>query len=151
MAKPTIRRSEEREFAFRMLYAAEFNTDSWELQIERLDEKSQQKSTEYVNRIAAVYKKHKSDIDTVIIDNLENWKIDRIAIIDKIILRMALTEIFYFNEIPPEVSINEAIELAKKYSTARSGKFINGILDAVYRKCKREKNPEIKKAGISTN
>jgi N utilization substance protein B len=61
-----------------------------------------------------------------------------VAIIDKVILRMAIAEIIYFDDIPPQVSINEAIELAKKYSTARSGKFINGILDAVYRKQKNK-------------
>ena len=72
------------------------------------------------------------------------------AIIDKVILRMAIAEIIHFEDIPPEVSINEAIELAKKYSTAGSGKFINGILDAIYRgnKKNREKN---NKEGISVD
>ena len=55
----------------------------------------------------------------------------RIALIDKILLRMAICEILYFPDIPPKVSINEAIEIAKEFSTAGSGKFINGILDAI--------------------
>lgn len=55
----------------------------------------------------------------------------RIALIDKILLRMAICELLYFPDIPPKVSINEAIEIAKEFSTAGSGKFINGILDAI--------------------
>lgn len=55
----------------------------------------------------------------------------RIALIDKILLRMAICELLYFTDIPPKVSINEAIEIAKIYSTAGSGKFINGILDTI--------------------
>jgi N utilization substance protein B len=62
-----------------------------------------------------------------------------------VILRLALVEFLYFTEIPPEVSINEAIELAKKYSTAASGKFVNGLLDALFKKLSAEKR--IKKTG----
>ena len=60
-----------------------------------------------------------------------NWEVDRIAILDRLVLRMAMCEFLYFEDIPPKVSIDEAIELAKKYSTENSGKFVNGILDAV--------------------
>ena len=84
--------------------------------------------------------KYKSNLDTLITEKLDNWELTRVAVIDKVILRLALAEILYFEEIPPQVSINEAIELAKKYSTDRSGKFINGILDAIYRERQEEKN-----------
>ncbi|MDZ7362845.1 MAG: transcription antitermination factor NusB [candidate division KSB1 bacterium] len=60
-----------------------------------------------------------------------NWEFNRIAIMDKLILRMALCEFVYFPDIPPKVTIDEAIEIAKKYSTEKSGRFVNGILDAV--------------------
>jgi len=68
-------------------------------------------------------------IDADIKSNLENWDFGRISIIDKIILRMGIVELRYFNEIPPKVIINEAIELGKKYSTEKSNIFINGILN----------------------
>ncbi len=68
-------------------------------------------------------------IDSDIKRNLENWDFGRISIIDKIILRMGIVELRYFNEIPPKVIINEAIELGKKYSTEKSNIFINGILN----------------------
>jgi len=132
-----VKRSEEREFAFKMLYAGEFNSDPWRMQVERLDEESKRMATSYVKQLSSIYHDHKDDFDKIIIDRLENWELRRVAVIDKVILRMALAEILYFERIPPEVSINEAIELAKKYSTEKSGKFINGILDAIYRKHKQ--------------
>jgi N utilization substance protein B len=70
-----------------------------------------------------------ADIDAKIVAYADNWEIDRIASVDKNILRVALYEIFYRDDIPTNVSIDEAIELAKKFSSEESGKFINGILD----------------------
>jgi len=70
-------------------------------------------------------------IDRQIIKILKNWKYDRISVIDKIVLRLGTCEILYFDDIPYQVSINEAIELGKKYGGSDSGRFINGVLDAV--------------------
>ncbi|NND72141.1 MAG: transcription antitermination factor NusB [Rhodothermales bacterium] len=71
-----------------------------------------------------------SEHDSLIAQHAQNWDVTRIALVDRLLLRIALTEILYFEDIPPKVTINEAIEVAKKYSTPRSGQFINGILDA---------------------
>jgi N utilization substance protein B len=73
-------------------------------------------------------------IDEKITSVLENWPYDRVAIIDKTVLRMGTCELCYFDDIPPQVTINEAIEIGKKYGGLESGKFINGILDAVKKK-----------------
>lgn len=73
----------------------------------------------------------RDEADELIVQHTENWEVSRIALIDRLLLRMAIVEILTFEDIPPKVSINEAIEVAKKFSTAKSGKFINGILDAV--------------------
>ncbi len=70
------------------------------------------------------------DADEIISHHAKNWEFSRIALLDRLLLRMAICEILAFEDIPPKVSINEAIEIAKKYSTAKSGQFINGILDA---------------------
>jgi len=70
------------------------------------------------------------ELDEVIERLAKNWELERIALIDKQILRMALTEILTFSDIPTKVTINEAIELAKMYSTEKSNVFINGLLDA---------------------
>ncbi len=73
-------------------------------------------------------------IDSNIMAVLENWEYDRISVIDRILLRIGTCEILYFDDIPAQVSINEAIELGKRYGGAESGRFINGVLDAIKRK-----------------
>ncbi len=71
------------------------------------------------------------EANEIIRSHAENWEFSRIALIDRLLLRMAICEMLSFPDIPPKVSINESIEIAKKFSTENSGKFINGILDAV--------------------
>ena len=61
-----------------------------------------------------------------------NWDISRMALIDRIIIKLALSEMFYFDEVPGKVSIVEAVEISKEYSTKDSSSFINGILDSIY-------------------
>lgn len=73
----------------------------------------------------------RQELDEVIERHLDNWDLGRVALVDRILLRVAICELLTFEDIPPKVSINEAIEVAKRYSTPKSGKFINGILDAV--------------------
>lgn len=79
-------------------------------------------------------------LDAEIEPKLKNWKLSRIALLDRIIMRMALAEWHFFQDIPEKVSIDEAVELAKKFSTAESGHFVNGILDAIF------KDPELRNA-----
>ena len=76
---------------------------------------------------------HRDAIDQLISTCSENWTLERMAIVDRNVLRMAAYEILYRKDIPPSVTINEAIELAKKFGTDESGAFVNGILDSVAR------------------
>jgi N utilization substance protein B len=76
---------------------------------------------------------HAEEIDTSAAAMAKNWSWERIARIDRLILRLALAEMLYIEEIPVRVSINEAIELAKSYSTDKSYAFVNGVLDGVVR------------------
>ncbi len=78
----------------------------------------------------------RNDLDDFIRTRSANWEFDRIAVVDKLILRMAICEFLHFWDIPPKVSIDEAIELSKIFSTSRSKGFINGILDAVLEELK---------------
>jgi N utilization substance protein B len=71
------------------------------------------------------------EADRIIERHAENWDLHRIAAVDRALLRMATTELLRREEIPPKVSVDEAIEIAKKYSTPRSGTFINGVIDAI--------------------
>jgi len=69
------------------------------------------------------------EIDSLLASVVENWKVERIAAMDRAILRLATFELNALPDVPPKVTINEAIDLAKKYSTAQSGAFVNGVLD----------------------
>jgi N utilization substance protein B len=74
---------------------------------------------------------HRSELDDVIKRHAENWDLPRIAAVDRNILRLAIYEMLHRQDIPPVVSINEAVDIAKRFSTNDSGKFVNGILDKV--------------------
>tara|TARA_R110000868_G_scaffold304437_17_gene565312 strand:+ start:45243 stop:45707 length:465 start_codon:yes stop_codon:yes gene_type:complete len=88
---------------------------------------------------------HETEFNELVTSQIQNWDINRLAMIDLIVLKMALCEFIYFEEIPTKVTINEAIEIVKKYSTAKSGRFVNGILDASL--LELNKNGKIKKTG----
>ena len=77
------------------------------------------------------------DLDERITAVAEHWKLHRIAPVDRSILRLGLFELLESADVPPKVAINEAIELAKKYSTEQSGAFVNGILDQAYAASRR--------------
>ncbi len=74
----------------------------------------------------------KSEIDTVIEGFSDNWKMNRMSSVDRNVMRIAVYELLYCDDIPPKVSINEAIDVGKKYGTEESGAFINGILDSIH-------------------
>ncbi|WZL71441.1 transcription antitermination factor NusB [Clostridiaceae bacterium 35-E11] len=88
----------------------------------------------YIQNIANAFTDNHIFIDQKIEENVKEWKLNRIAKVDLAILRLAITEIFYFEDIPNSVSINEAVEMAKTYGTEESSKFINGILGTIMEK-----------------
>jgi N utilization substance protein B len=74
---------------------------------------------------------HRQEVDALISKYAKNWALNRIAAVDRNVLRLAIYEMLHREDIPPIVSINEAVDIAKKFSTTESGKFVNGILDRV--------------------
>lgn len=74
---------------------------------------------------------HRAELDALIQKHARNWSLHRMAVVDRNLLRLAAYEMLYREDIPPVVSINEAVDIAKKYSTDDSGKFVNGILDSL--------------------
>jgi N utilization substance protein B len=96
---------------------------------------------EFAKHLVEATVAHSNEIDKIIRTRVANWDFKRIAILDRLILRMGICELLYFREIPPKVTMNEAIELAKLFSTERSGQFVNGVLDAVLADIK-ERGPE---------
>lgn len=100
----------------------------------RQDPIIQKEAMEYFERLFRKVVESETEFETEIKQLTENWDLERITEIDRLILRMGMCELKYFPDIPAKVSINEAIEIAKKFSTPKSGKFINGILDAYHLK-----------------
>ena len=86
----------------------------------------------YISSILEGVMKEAPSIDQYIVKNSKDWTIDRMSRIDLAIMRVAIFEILYREDIPASVSINEAVELAKKYSHEDAGSFINGILGSIY-------------------
>lgn len=78
-------------------------------------------------------------LDVIIKKYAQNWEIKRMAVIDRNILRLSVFELLYISDIPPKVSINEAIELAKRYGDLDSARFVNGVLDKIYKSEKKTK------------
>lgn len=121
-----------REKVLQYLYAYEMNKDNpEELRKNLLSEIKDKADKEFAENLINRSIINKTQLDNRIVDKVTNWEMNRIALIDRILLRIGLTELLFFPDIPPKVSINEVIEIAKMYSTAGSGKFINGILDAI--------------------
>ena len=85
----------------------------------------------FADQLTTTVTDHLDEIDRIIAPAMEHWNLDRIALIDKNIMRLAVCEMAFFAEIPLRVSINEAIELAKKYGADQSGSFVNGVLDSI--------------------
>lgn len=77
-------------------------------------------------------------IEEIVDKKVENWEAERMAYLDKVILKIGVAELLNFPEIPPKVTINEAIEIAKDFSSKSSGKFVNGVLDAILEDLKKE-------------
>ena len=135
-----------RERVLQILYAYEMNNESLQVLIEGnlsdiKDETDKQFAKDLINKVLIHIKK----LDEKILERVANWEMNRIALIDRLLLRMGICELLYFPDIPPKVSINESIEIAKDFSTAGSGKFINGILDAVL--SDEKKSGKLKKSG----
>jgi len=84
------------------------------------------------------------EVDQYIIAKLKNWDLKRIALIDKLILRLSITEMFFFEEIPPKVSIVEGVEIAKIFGNSDSSAFVNGVLDSIYNDLENSKKVNVK-------
>lgn len=130
---PKYRRRLIREKVLQILYAYEISKEPLQLIIEQQLGKFPKNTPEFefAKFLIEQTVQHEKEIDNEIIKKVTNWELKRIAVIDKIILRMGICELFYFPDIPPKVTINEFVEIAKSYSTEKSGTFINGVLDSI--------------------
>jgi len=128
------RRSRGREVALQVLYQIEQNPGFSAEEIQRFCERrllDDEPMVAFTRALVAGVREHRAGIDEAIQRVAENWRLDRMAAIDRNILRLGAFEILFEADVPAKVAINEALELAKRYSTAQSSRFVNGILDKV--------------------
>jgi N utilization substance protein B len=134
-------RRKSRELAMQALFYMDINqNDSNEL-LERfcLNFTSSKKARPFFLKLAKGVIQAKPEIDSIIETFSDNWKINRMACVDRNIMRIAVYELLYCQDIPSKVSINEAIDVGKKFGTEESGAFINGILDSIHIALKKKK------------
>lgn len=127
-------RHKARETALRALYQIEMTKDSAEQSFEMLCQhhEADAKAIPYARELVLGVREKCADIDALIRRFAENWRLDRMSLVDRNVLRIAVFEFCYRPEVPARVILNEAIELAKRYGTEESGAFVNGILDAIH-------------------
>ncbi len=129
------RRTRGREIALQVLYQMEQNPGLSAADRSRFIERrlrNDRRLCEFSEALVAGVKEHQPRIDELISGVAENWRIDRMAAIDRNILRLGAFEMLHCPDVPRKVAINEALELAKRYSTAQSSRFVNGILDRLH-------------------
>ncbi|MBI5851497.1 MAG: transcription antitermination factor NusB [Planctomycetes bacterium] len=132
------RRTKARETAMQFLYQVDLRGETvWSEVEDFLDHASKDgvlpdaDAKEFARRLILGTKRHREEIDALLKSVARNWDLRRMAAVDRNILRMSAYEMLWCKDVPPKVAINEAIELGKRFSTANSGAFVNGILDRI--------------------
>lgn len=132
-AHAAFNRHNIREKVMQALYAFEISKNPLPHVVDTVLTELQDHPAEYdfAKRLLMQTISHQAEFDTIIKQKAVHWDFYRIALIDRLLLRMGICEFMYFTDIPPKVTINEAIEIAKEFSTEKSGTFLNGILDSI--------------------
>jgi N utilization substance protein B len=143
----SLRRRAVRERVLQALYAYELSHEPIQMIIENIvgNLQKQPESFAFAKQLILKVIECTKELDGFIRQRVEHWEFNRLAIIDRIILRMSICELLYFDDIPPKVTINEAIEIARAFSTDKSDKFVNGVLDSILEDLRSE--GRIKKSG----
>lgn len=132
-----MNRKKSREIAMELLFGMTLSKNTLEETIEYFIEDYEMKlgtiDIEYIKNILEVVEKNKETIDEKITSALVNWKLDRISKVNLTILRLAIAEMLYLEDVPEKVAINEALELTKTYSDEKSVSFVNGVLDNAFK------------------
>ncbi|MEI7851788.1 MAG: transcription antitermination factor NusB [Kiritimatiellales bacterium] len=140
MTKVTGRR-QAREWAVQLLFQTEFNPDNLDQALADFwndeEKKPSERDTTYVNEVVHGVIEKRREVDRTISKYTQNWDVDRLGVLDRTILRVAVYEMLFRSDIPPVVSINEAVEIAKAYISKESGRFVNGVLDRIQKELNR--------------
>lgn len=128
------KRTKARECALKILYAVDIIKGEPEKCIQNFWQSSEelpQETKDFANALVMGVYSNREEIDRLISKYTTNWQLDRMAVIDRNVLRFATYELLFASDIPPKVAMNEAIDIAKKYGDRDSGKFVNGVLDKI--------------------
>lgn len=125
-----MKRSKSREKALQAIFQMDLSDITPDEAIENVLEEGE-KADDFLNSIVLGTKEHQAEIDTTLKNHLEKWSLDRLGTVDRTILRMSVFEMMYVEDIPANVSMNEAIELAKTFGDDKSSGFINAVLSKV--------------------
>ncbi len=137
------KRTKAREYVLQMLYQVDITRGNWKdifesfWQSNELEEATAAELKDFSTELLGGVVGHMQEIDRKISKYADNWQLERMAFVDRNIMRLGCFELLYRQDIPPKVAINEAVELAKKYSGIEAGKFVNAILDQI--KIEKEK------------
>ena len=130
-----MKRQKSREKAMELLFSMELSKNTYEETIETFIEDYEMDlktiDVDYIKNVVKVVTDNLEDIDSRIVNALVNWKLDRVSKVNLTILRLAVGEMLFGDDVPGSVAINEAVELTKKYSDEKSTSFVNGVLDKV--------------------
>jgi len=124
-----MKRHEAREKAFQTLFQIDINDIEPVIAINNILEN--EKNDAFLTYLVEGVINNKQSIDETISEHLENWSLSRLASVERTVLRIATFEILFAEDIPENVSINEAVELANKFGEEKSGKFVNGVLSKI--------------------
>jgi N utilization substance protein B len=132
-------RRQARECALEVLYRLDLVGDEPENTIAEilLRKNPSEEAENYLRRLIDAVLGNQREIDAALRKHLTRWRLERLTVLDRAILRLAASEILYFDDVPPKVSINEAVDVAKKYGDDEAGKFVNGVLDSVFQESDR--------------
>ena len=134
------KRRRARELAIQVLFHMEYNPGDPGESFERVCESfgPPKEIRPYSREVVVGVWENRTDLDRLISGSSKNWRVERMSRVDINILRIAIYEVLYMKDVPPKVSMDEAVELGKRYGTEESGAFINGILDHIYNQLKAE-------------
>jgi transcription antitermination factor NusB len=134
------KRRRARELAIQVLFHMEYNPGDPGESFDRVCESfgPPKEVRAYSREVVMGVWENKADLDRLIRRSSKNWRVERMSRVDRNILRIAIYEVVYRKDVPPKVSIDEAVELGKTYGAEESGAFINGILDHIYNELKVE-------------
>ena len=135
MPKAKHTRRSARETVLQALYAVEVGQEHEAKALKDIlgREKRDEEINEFIVELFEISLKNRDWCENEIKSRLNNWEFERVAVLDRLLLILAISEIFFIDNIPPKVSIAEAIEIAKQFSTEESSAFVNGVLDNIYK------------------